>query len=85
MREMVASKMAACGNMANVRSIYRWKGKVEEADEVLVIIKTSEEKVDAVKEHIKSHHPYEVPEIMEFQPRYVNAKYLAWLKDCVSQ
>jgi len=83
-KDSVKAKLAACANITKVRSIYVWKGKIEDMDEFLVLFKTKEEGVNKLKDFIKKNHPYEVPEIVEIAPDYVDPNYLLWLNENVS-
>jgi periplasmic divalent cation tolerance protein len=79
-RALVDERLAACVNLVpGVRSIYRWQDAVEQADEVLLVIKTTEAKVDALTARIAQLHPYEVPEVIAFAAEGVSDAYLAWL------
>lgn len=81
-RSAVARRLAACGNLLpGVRSIYRWKGAVETADEVLVLFKTTEENLAAVRQCILDSHPYEVPEIVATPIAEGNPAYLEWVRE----
>ncbi|MCP8305030.1 MAG: divalent-cation tolerance protein CutA [archaeon] len=82
-RESIKAKLAACANIIKVRSIYTWKGKIEEVDEFLVLFKTTEKGADVLKDFIRKNHPYEVPEIVEIAPQHVDPKYLLWLTENV--
>ncbi len=64
-QQLVESRLAACVNcMPGVRSVYRWQGAVEQADEVALIIKTTPARYAELEAAIKAAHPYEVPEII---------------------
>ena len=76
---MVESKLAAGVNVVSVNSLYWWRGKVEESEEVLLIIKTSEGAVEQLREFIIRNHPYEVPQIVVVSPDYVYKPYLEWV------
>jgi len=78
-REVVENRLAAGVNMVSVNSLYRWRGKVEEAEEVLLVIKTSAEAVKPLKEFILRNHPYEVPQIIILSPEDVHQPYLTWV------
>ena len=79
-QRLVDSGIAACVNVVpGVLSIYRWKGAVEEAGEVLLVAKTVRARVAELERAISEVHPYEVPECVVLEPRAVGAKYLAWL------
>ena len=63
--ELVAEKLAACANLLPaVHSIYHWKEKIETAGEIMVFFKTTEERLAAFQEKLRSLHPYEVPELI---------------------
>jgi periplasmic divalent cation tolerance protein len=79
-RALVESRLAACVNIvAGVRSIYRWKGEIESADECLLAIKSSHGQFDALRARIEELHPYEGPEIVALPVVDGAAKYLDWL------
>jgi periplasmic divalent cation tolerance protein len=81
-RSAVERRLAACGNLLpGVRSIYRWKGAIEAADEVLVLFKTTEGNLTAVRQCILDSHPYEVPEIVATPIVEGNAAYLDWVRE----
>jgi periplasmic divalent cation tolerance protein len=79
-RELVARRVAACVNVLDgVTSIYRWKGAIEEAREVLLIAKTTAARYDEFERAIAELHPYDTPECVALAPERVAAKYRAWL------
>jgi periplasmic divalent cation tolerance protein len=81
---LVEARLAACVNvLPPVHSIYRWEGKVESAEEVLLIIKTTQERFPAVRDHITQLHTYDTPEIIAVPVLDGSDKYLAWLRDQV--
>ena len=81
-RTAVERRLAACGNLLpGVRSIYRWKGAVEAADEVLVFFKTTEGNLPAMRRFILGSHPYEVPEIVATPIVEGNPAYLDWVRE----
>ena len=81
-RTLVGEGLAACVNIVpGVRSIYRWEGKVQEDDEVLCLVKTRPELLDALTERVRALHPYDVPEILAFEVADGSADYLAWLHE----
>jgi periplasmic divalent cation tolerance protein len=68
-RTLVKEKLVACVHIIpKIESIYRWQGKIEEADECALLVKTSERNVQKTIQKIRSLHPYEVPEIIVFPP-----------------
>jgi periplasmic divalent cation tolerance protein len=79
-RHLVEHGLAACANvLAPVRSVYRWQGRIEEANEVPLLIKTTDERYAALEQAIASLHPYEVPEIIALPVESGLAAYLEWV------
>lgn len=77
---LVESHLAACVNaVPAIRSFYRWKGKVENDVEVLLVIKTARELVDAVRAEIEKLHTYELPELIALPIVDGAPNYLGWL------
>ena len=78
-RTLVEERLAACVNLLGAcRSVYRWQGAVEEADEVTVLVKTTRRRHAACQQRIKALHPYEVPEIVTIAPDAVWPAYAHW-------
>jgi periplasmic divalent cation tolerance protein len=79
---LVAERLAACvSRLPGVRSTYRWEGAVERADEVLLLIKTTAARLDALVARIQALHPYELPEVIAVEATGGSAAYLAWVAD----
>lgn len=78
-RSLVERGLAACINIASIKSTYFWEGRVVEDEEVLLIMKTHPEMVEPLKEAVRREHPYSVPEIVELRPVDVNKPYLNWV------
>lgn len=79
-RELVSGRFVACVNIApSLTSIYRWKETIEEAEELLLIIKTSSDKAPAAMERLKQLHPYDVPEIIVVDIEGGFPPYLDWI------
>jgi periplasmic divalent cation tolerance protein len=77
---LVDERLAACVNVVpGLRSVYRWQGRVEEADEVLVIIKTARHLLPATTRRVESLHSYTVPEVIALPIIGGAAPYLEWL------
>jgi periplasmic divalent cation tolerance protein len=81
-RALVDQRLAACVNqLSNVRSIYRWQGVVEEAEEVPLLIKTTAARYAEVESAIRALHPYELPEIVAWPATAGFAAYLDWVAE----
>jgi periplasmic divalent cation tolerance protein len=81
-RALVEQRLAACVNqLPSVRSIYRWQGVVEEANEVPLLIKTTAARYAEVEVAIRALHPYEVPEIVAWPVTAGFASYLDWVAE----
>jgi periplasmic divalent cation tolerance protein len=79
-RNVVEKKLAACANIVpGVESIYRWKGKVERAREVLVVMKTTSKRLAQLEREVKRLHSYEVPEFIVLPIAIGSKEYLAWI------
>lgn len=77
-RELLNEKLIACYNLLPIESAYWWKGKIEEANEVLMIIKAKN--FDKIEEFIIEHHSYDTPEVIAIGPDKVSSKYLKWVE-----
>ena len=78
---LVQEKLAACVNYFPIKSIYRWKGKVEESGEVALIAKTRAELVDRVIQMVKELHSYEIPCTESWIIEKGDPDCLAWIKE----
>ena len=77
---LVDQRLAACVNVVpGVRSIFRWEGSVERAQETLLLIKTTTDRFDALKESIVSVHPCAVPEVLALDVVAGLGRYLDWV------
>jgi periplasmic divalent cation tolerance protein len=78
---LVAERLAACANLVpGVRSIYRFRDVVEDEREVLLVIKTHADRIDALAERLRALHPYEVPELVVLPAAGGLAPYLDWVR-----
>ena len=80
--KLVSEKLAACVSVIpNVTSVYRWRGRVERAKEVMLVAKTSAKKLDRLIHRIKELHSYKIPEILALQVKRGSPEYLKWLEE----
>ena len=86
-KTVVEKRLAACANIlpVAVESVYRWKGKVERAREVLMIMKTTAGKLRALEREVKRMHSYDVPEFIVLPVVEGSREYLAWLSDSTTR
>jgi len=83
-RTLVEERLAACVTvLPGAVSIYRWKGQVETADEVVLLIKTTNEQLAALEKRLKELHSYETPEFLVLKAEGGSEEYLAWLRNSV--
>jgi periplasmic divalent cation tolerance protein len=81
-RALVAERLAACVNVVpGVRSIYAWKGKLEEAREVLLLIKSRRALAKRLAARIRALHSYEIPEVVSVPVTSGSTDYLRWLRE----
>jgi periplasmic divalent cation tolerance protein len=81
---LVERRLAACVNIIpRISSVYRWQGKVEEAEEFLLLIKTTEAAFEQVRQTIRELHSYELPECIALPVEDGSLEYLKWIEDSV--
>lgn len=79
-KNLVEKKLSACVNIVKLeQTIYRWKGKIVEDDEYLLIIKTSDKTYARSEREIRKNHPYELAEIIAIKVNKGNQKYINWI------
>lgn len=85
-RHLVENRMAACINIVpQIDSVYRWQGKVEEASEWLLLIKTTADAFEKVRQAIAELHSYELPECVCLKVEDGSPHYLQWIADSVAE
>jgi periplasmic divalent cation tolerance protein len=83
-RAVVEERLAACVNILGpIRSIYRWEGAVQRADEVAAIFKTEQGQADALIERVTALHSYDVPCVVCWPIEKVQRDYADWAGDSV--
>ena len=85
-RTLVEERLAACATLIpNIRSIYRWQGKVEDSTETMLLIKTGVEQLATLEARILALHSYETPEFLVLGVDAGSAGYLDWLMSSLSK
>lgn len=85
-RTLVEQRLVACANvLAPATSIFRWQGRVEEASEVPVLLKTTTERYPELEQALRNLHPYDLPEILAFESERGLVAYLEWVEaECIA-
>lgn len=79
---LVHRRLAACVNiLPNVRSIFRWKGKIHDDGEFMLLVKTIPTRFDAVKKAIRELHSYELPEVLGHSISKAEPNFAAWIDE----
>ena len=83
---LVERRLAACVNIVPaITSIYRWQGAVEKEAEVLLLLKTTEERWDELQSALCLAHPYDVPEVIAVPLTLAANPYVKWLREAVEE
>jgi periplasmic divalent cation tolerance protein len=83
-RQLVEEQLLACANIVpGLRSIYRWQGKICDEAEVLVLGKTTVDRIEALKGRLPALHPYATPELLTLSIEDGLAPYLDWVRASV--
>jgi periplasmic divalent cation tolerance protein len=79
-RGLIEKRLAGCVNIVNqARSIYRWKDRIEESEEFLLLIKSNRAKLPELRSELERMHSYEVPEVVALAIVDGSEAYLSWL------
>ncbi len=82
---LVGGRLAACVNiLGGIESVYRWEGKVTRDSEVLMVIKTTDDRYDEIEAQVRALHSYTTPEVIALRIEHGSAAYLKWLDDSVA-
>ncbi|MBS3102131.1 divalent-cation tolerance protein CutA [Candidatus Woesearchaeota archaeon] len=79
-RQLLKKRLIACANLHPIRSLYWWKGKIEDANEIAITAKTLEKNWKKIKEEVKKLHSYDVPCILKIDAE-ANESYDKWVKE----
>ena len=81
---LVRNRLCACVSVVpGIHSRYRWQGKIEIAEECLLILKTLRGRYPSIEAFLKKEHPYECPEIILIPVEAGELSYLAWMRSCI--
>jgi periplasmic divalent cation tolerance protein len=83
-RAALKGRLIACANLVpKIESHYRWKGKIESAGEVLLVLKTTQARLNALERLVIAEHPYDTPEFIVLPITAGSRRYLKWIADSV--
>jgi periplasmic divalent cation tolerance protein len=81
---LVREEFAACVNLVDCRSVYRWEGDVVNDDEAILLAKTTDEDYDELADFVERVHPHDVPCVERFDEADVAPEFGAWIRDSVA-
>ncbi|MEW8028309.1 MAG: divalent-cation tolerance protein CutA [Candidatus Thiodiazotropha sp.] len=85
-RSLLEQGLAACVNITSpVTSVYHWQGRLEQSDEILLLIKTTKQQYQNVEAMLRAQHPYELPEIIAVPVEQGLDDYLDWVERCTKE
>lgn len=85
-REALQDRLVACANLVpRLESHYWWQGKLEKSAEVLVVMKTTRERLRALEQKVLALHPYDTPEFLVLPVEGGNRRYLDWIGASVAE
>lgn len=85
-RTLVEEHLAACATLIpSVESIYEWQGKMEQASETLLLLKTDAALIEALETRLHALHSYETPEFLVLPVEAGSARYLAWMQSVLAR
>lgn len=83
-RCLVAERLAACGNVGAVRSVYRWQGRVQDEPEFTLALKTTAARAARAEARLREIHPYDTPAILRLAILAASPAYASWVAECVA-
>jgi len=84
--ELVSRRLAACINiLPAIHSVFVWQGELQQASECQLLIKTTTDKIEEIKQWLAEHHPYELPECLVIHIDDGTGAYLSWLRTQVTK
>ncbi|MEW8284582.1 MAG: divalent-cation tolerance protein CutA [Candidatus Thiodiazotropha endolucinida] len=85
-RSLLEQRLAACVNLSPpVTSVYHWQGRLEESEEILLLIKTTKQQYSNVEATLRAQHPYELPEIIAVPVEQGLDDYIDWVERCIKE
>jgi|TARA_B100002003_G_C13973855_1_gene471190 periplasmic divalent cation tolerance protein len=79
-RHLLEKKLIACANLHPIRSLYWWKGKIQDENEVVIMAKTLDKNYNKIKEEVSKMHSYDIPCILKIDAE-ANESYDKWVKE----
>lgn len=78
---LLEQKLIACANISGeITSVFRWEGKIQQEQEVVLLVKTTKDKAETVVNALKTLHGYQIPSILAWPASLANADFLAWVE-----
>ncbi|MES9924637.1 MAG: divalent-cation tolerance protein CutA [Candidatus Thiodiazotropha endolucinida] len=85
-RSLLEQRLVACVNLSPpVTSVYHWQGRLEESEEILLLIKTTKQQYNNVEATLRAQHPYELPEIIAVPVEQGLDDYIDWVERCTKE
>ncbi|WP_436900484.1 divalent-cation tolerance protein CutA [Halovenus halobia] len=84
-RHLVEDHLAACVNILDCQSVYRWDGEIHDDEERLLLAKTTDDRYDSLKERVVELHPYEVPCVERFEETDLLDSFAEWREDATQE
>ena len=83
-KKLLEDKLIACANIVkDIKSFFWWEGKIDQADEVLLVMKTKKALFGEIVQKVKALHSYDVPEVLAVPIEVGNEDYLRWVNESV--